>query len=82
MLNARKHVQDEDTRVDVSCRYGIIKLQNIYGKLCLARIETCSGYMDYKTEAWSQRKAQYKKKMHEMQLQIDINGSPCGRLPT
>ena len=61
MLNARKHVQDKDTRGNVSSRYGMIKLQKIYGKLCLARIDTSSGYMAYKIEAGSRRKSQYDK---------------------
>ena len=58
MLNAGKHVQDKDTRGDVSSGYGMIKLQNIYGNLSLARIETRSGYMAYKIEAWSRHKSQ------------------------
>ena len=52
-------MQDKDTHGDVSSGYGIIKLQKIYERLCLARIETSSGYMDYKTEADSRGKAQY-----------------------
>ena len=67
---------------DVSSKYGIIKLQNIYERLYLVRIETSSGYMAYKTEAGSWHKAQHVKRTHEMQLQLDINGSPCGRWPT
>ena len=61
MLNAMKHMHDKDTRGDVSFRYGIIKLQKIYDRLCLARIETISVYMAYKIEAGSRCKAQYRK---------------------
>ena len=82
MLNARKHVQDKDTRGDVSSRYGIIKLQNIYGNICLVRIEISSSYMDYKTEVGSWCKAQYGKQTHEMQSRLDFNGRPCGKWPT
>ena len=53
MLNERKHMQDKDTRGDVSFRYGIIKMKNIYERLFLANIETSSDYMAYKNEAWS-----------------------------
>ena len=51
-------MQDKDTREEVSSRYGIIKLQKIYGKPCLARIETSLDYMAYKIEVGSRRKAQ------------------------
>ena len=68
MLNARKHMQDKDTRGDSSFGYGIIKLQNIYERLHLDRIEESLGYMAYKTEAGSQHKAQYDKQVHEMQI--------------
>ena len=71
MLNARKHVQDKDTRGDVSSGHGIIKLQKIAKRLCLARIETNLGYMAYKIEAGSRHKAQYDKQTHAMQLQLD-----------
>ena len=74
MLNARKHRQDKDTRGDVSSGYGIIKLQKIYGRLFLARVETILGYMAHKTELGSRHKAQYGKWMHEMQLKFDIDG--------
>ena len=71
MLTARKHMQDRDTWGDVSFGYGIIKLQKIYERLFLDRIEISSGYMAYKIEANSRRKAQYGKRTHAMQLQLD-----------
>ena len=64
MPNARKNVQDKDTRRDGSSGYGIIKLQRLYERIFLARIETILGYMDYKTKARSRHKAQYDKKTH------------------
>ena len=82
MLNARTHMQDKETRGDVSSGYGMIKMQNIYERLYLVRIEVRSSYMAHKTEAESWNKAQYDKWTHEMQLQLNINGSPSGRWPT
>ena len=58
MLNARNHVQDKDTRGYVSFGYGVIKLQNIYGRLFLDRIEASLGYMAHKSEERSRHKAQ------------------------
>ena len=58
MLNARKNVQDKDTWGDVSSEYGVIKLQNIYGRLCLDKIETRSSYVSYNSKARIQHKAQ------------------------
>ena len=78
MLNARKHMKDKDTRGDVSSGHGIIKLQKIYERICLARIEASLGYVAYKSEARSRHKAQCNKRMCEMHLQLDINGIPCG----
>ena len=53
MLNARKHAQDKDTQGDVSFECGVIKLQKIYERIYLARIEIISCYMAYKIEARS-----------------------------
>ena len=64
MLNARKYIQDKYTRGNVSFVYGIIKLQKIYQMIWLDIIETSLGYMAYKTEAGSQHKSQYDKRMH------------------
>ena len=66
MLNARKHMQKRDTLGNVSSGYGIIKLQKIYERLYLARIDKISSYMDYKTEVGSQLKAQYDKRTRAM----------------
>ena len=65
MVNARKSMEDKGTQGDVSSEYGVVKLKNIYGRLCLARIAECLGYMAYKSEAGSWNKAQYDKKTYE-----------------
>ena len=49
MLNAKKHMQDKDTRGDVSSKKDIIKLQKIYEKIGLSRIEESSGYRAYES---------------------------------
>ena len=79
MLNARKLVQDKDARGNVSSGYEIIKLQNIYVRLFLDRIETSSGYMAYTTKSGSHHKAQYEKRTHEMKQQLYIKRIPYVR---
>ena len=63
MLNARKHVKDNDLEGDVSSGYGVIKLQKIYERL--VGFEASSGYVAHKIAAGSWHKAQCDKQMHE-----------------
>ena len=79
MLNAKKHVQDKDTCGDESSGYGVIKMQKIYEMHYLDSIDASSSYMAHKLEVGSHHKAQYGKRIDEIQLQFDINRSPCGR---